>query len=442
MPLNVARQRRPRRFNPPLKKDATSSQTSATEDNLSTTVLPVATVRSTHAEEREAARTQTNIHYSLTKSSRYASKSIQPPQNVVQSSRKGRKHGKKGVFGDSCLPEERKDGDDQEVATRDTTSTSRQANKRAKKSDPFHIVEKRQMDFTSAEVNSTAVPKDFGNPIFESKEEMKESQHVEVEQVEQSQRIHTVLSYCDESHHEGGNVHFGSPMGMNELEQEECIHPGESGKDMEDSIVSDVVTYDTSLYEHNGPPYPYCGGLDSNLNYHFLPSDQDRRATEHDHDQIADLCRHSPESESDSETTVIPRRQFRVPSTRPCMYNFSVLPPKLNIKGITSRRKLSTRQKRVTVNENHNTSIPLKQVRERNVFDFQPSQESTRDTDVGDIDIGKRERQGGRSMLDQSRSALDVSYSRRTREEQVSSQHRCGTTEDTYLTGTCIFKQY
>ena len=430
MPLNVARQRRPRRFNPPLKKDATSSQTSATEDNLSTTVLPVATVRSTHTEEREAARTQTNIHYSLTKSSRYVSKSIQPPQNVVQSSRKGRKHGRKGVVGDSCLTEERKDDDDQEVTTRDTTSTNRQANKRAKKSDPFHIVEKRWTDFTSAEVNSTAVLKDFGNPIFESEEEMKESQHVEVEQVEQSQQIHTVLSYCDESHHEGGNVHFGSPMGMNELEQEECIHPGESGKDMEDSIVSDVVTYDTSLYEHNEPPYPYCGGLDSNLNYHFLPSDQDRGTMGHDHNQIADLCRHSPESESDSETTVIPRRQFKVPSARPCMYNFSVLPPKLNIKGITSRRKLSTRQKRVTVNENRNTSIPLKQVRERNVFDFQPSQESTRDTDVGDIDIGKRERQGGRSMLDQSRSALDVSYSRRTREEQVSSQHRCGTTED------------
>jgi len=437
VPLNVARQRRPRRFNPPLKKDATSSQTSASEDNLSTTVLPVVTVRNTHAEEYEAARTQTNVHYSLTKSSRYAIKSIQPPQNVVQSSRKGRKHGQKGVVGNSCLTEERKDEDDQEVTTRDTTSTNRQANKRAKKSDPFHIVEKRQMDFTSAEVNSTAVPKDFGNPIFESKEEMKESQHVEVEQVEQSQRIHTVLSYCDESHHEGGNVHVGSPMGMNELEQEECIHPGE---DMEDSIVSDMVTYDTSLYEHNEPPYPYCRGLNSNLNYHFLPSDQDRGTMEHNHNQIADLCRHSPESESDSETTVIPRRQFKVPSARPCTYNFSVLPPKLNIKGITSRRKLSTRQKRVTVNENHNTSIPLMQVRERTVFDFQPSQESTRD--VGDIDIGKREQQGGRSTLDQSRSALDVSYSRRTREEQVSSQHRCGTTEDTYLAGACIFKQY
>lgn len=440
MPLNVARQRRPRRFNPPLKKDATSSQTSATEDNLSTTVLPVATVGSTHAEE---PRTQTNIHCSLTKSSRYASKSIQPPQNIVQSSRKGRKHGKKGVVGDSCLTEERKDDDDQEVTTRDTTSTNRQANKCVKNIDPFHIVEKRQMDFTSAEVNSTAVPKDFGNPIFESKEEMKESQCVEVEQVEQSQRIHTVLSYCDESHHEGGNVHFGSPD-MNEFEQEECIHPGESGKDMEDSIVSDMVTCHTSLYEHNGPPYPrpYCNGLDSNLNYHFLPGDQDGVATEHDHDQIADLCRHSPESESDSETTVIPRRQFKVPSARPCMYNLSVLPPKLNIKGMTSRRKFSTRQKRVTVNENRNTSIPLKQVREHNVFDFQPSQESTKDTDVADIDIGKRERQGGRSTLDQSRSALDVSYSRRTREEQVSSQHRCGTTEDTYSAGACIFKQY
>ena len=278
-----------------------------------------------------------------------------------------------------------------------------------KKSDAFHGVQQRQMDVTSAGVNSIAVPEDFGDKSEE--ERMEESQDIEVEQVEQSQRIHTVLSYCDESHHTG--VHAETPV--DEREQEDYIHHGESEEDMEDL---DVVTCDT--------PYPHCGDPDSNP-YQSIHGVHGGVTMESEHrDQTADLCvqcDHSQESESDSESIGIPRRQFKVPSSRPCAYNFSVLPLQPPTKGITSRRKVSTRKKRVTLDENHDTSIPLLQVREQhNVFDFQPSQDSTRDTDVGDVDTGKGEQRCGKSTLNQSRSMLDISYSKRTKEEQVSCQ--------------------
>ena len=336
------------------------------------------------------------------KSSRTHSKGTEkclPPQ---QKAKKGRKRGKQAVDV-SSYPVAESDAvkDGQEITTSDTSDPKR-ANKRRKKSEKE---EERQMDFTSAEIQDNE-DLECSQPADSMKEEdVEESTEVE-QDLEQSQRTHTVLSYCDESHYAGVNT-------MDANVQEEWIRPRAiGGEGMEDSLFLDVVTRDVDVHGYNASPH----NLDPEP-YHYMPSDKNGQATE-----TNDFCLqidHSQESGSDAEQSGIPRRQFKVPKSRPCAYNFSILQSKPNT---TSSNRKPGQRKRVRVDESHNVSIPMVQGEEKHsVFDFQPSQEptTTMDTTMEDVGAGKEER-GKSSKLNQSRSKMaDVSYSTRTREEQV-----------------------
>ena len=327
-----------------------------------------------------------------------------PPQHKVQRVKKGRKCGKQAVDVSSCLVAESDAIEDGQGITKIDTNGPKRANKRRKKSEKE---EERQIDFTSAEIqDNISEDLECSRPADSKEEEVEES--TEVEHVEeQSQQAHTVLSYCDESHYAGGNT-------MDANAQEKCISQRVTGReDMEDSLFLDVVTRDVDIREHNASPHL----LDPEP-YHYMPSDKNCQPLE-----VDDLCLqidYSQESGSDAEQTGIPRRQFKVPRPRPCAYNFSILQSKLNT---TSSNRKPGQRKRVRVDESHNVSIPVVQGEEnRSVFDFQPSQEptTTTDTTMEDVCAGKEER-GKSSKLNQSRSKMaDVSYSTRTREEQVS----------------------
>ena len=180
-----------------------------------------------------------------------------PPQHKVQRVKKGRKRGKQAVDVSSCLVAESDAIEDGQGITTIDTNGPKRANKRRKKS------EKEQMDFTSVEIQDN-VPEDLecSRPPDSKEEEVEDS--TEVEQVEeQSQRAHTVLSYCDESHYAGGNT-------MDANAQEECISQRViGGEDMEDSLFLDVVTRDVDIREHNASPHL----LDPEP-YHYMPSDK------------------------------------------------------------------------------------------------------------------------------------------------------------------------
>ena len=334
---------------------------------------------------------------------RKGTEKFQPPQHKVQRPKKGRKRGREAVDNSSGIvaePDAVKDG--QEIKASDTSGTKR-ANKCTKRSEKE---EARQLDFTSAEPGDL----ECSQPVDSKEQGAEES--TEAEQAEEwSQRAHTVLSYCDESHYAGKSTHTEYTMDTNE--QEQCINPrAKGGEDMEDSLLLDMVTCDVDM-QHNSSP---CN-LETDP-CHYMPSDKDGEPME-----VNDLCLqngYSQESESDAEQSGIPRRQFKAPRSRPCAYNFSILQPKLNT---TSSKKKPGQRKRVRVDESHNVSIPAVHGGEKgSVFDFQPSQEpTTTDTTMEDVCAGKEEKGSGKSKLNQSRSKMvDASFSTRTREEQVS----------------------
>lgn len=404
-PSNATRRRQPKRFNPPLKKDASSSQPSTSQDNIPPSQREAVAGTSTHTTITDEAGNIDGSTVSGVKPSRTRRKGtekFQPPQHKVQRPQRGRKRGKEAVDNKSSIvaePDAIEDG--QEIKTSDTSGI-KQANKRTKK---LEKEEARQMDFTSAE------PEDLecSQPV-DSKEEGAEESN-EAEQAEEwSQRAHTVLSYCDESHYAGRSTHTEYTMDTNE--QEECVNPRpESGEDIEDSLLLDMVTCDVDM-QHNSSPF----NLETEPCIH-MSSGKDGEPME-----VNDLCLqsgYSQESESDAEQSGIPRRQFKAPRSRPCAYNFSILQPKLNT---TSSKKKPGQRKRVRVDESHNVSIPVVHGEKGSVFDFQPSQEpTTKDTTMEDVCAGKEEKGSGKNKLNQSRSKMaDASFSTRTREEQVS----------------------
>ena len=399
-PSNATRRRQPKRFNPPLKKDA---EPSTSQDNTAPSQNEAVAGTSTHTTITDEAVNIDGSTVSGAKPSRTRRKGtekFQPPQHKVQRPKKGRKRGKEAVDNSSGVVEEPdaiKDG--QEIKTSDT-SGPKQANKRTKKSEKE---EAGQMNFTSAEPEYL----ECSQPVDSKEEGAKESN--EAEQTEEwSQRIHTVLSYCDESHYAGRSTHIK----MDTNEQEECVNLRTKGEeDMDDSLLMDMVTCDVEM-QHNPSP---CDLETEPCIY--MPSDKDGELME-----VNDLCQqsgYSQESDCDAEQSGIPRRQFKAPRSRPCAYNFSILQPKLNP---TSFKKKPGQRKRVRVDESHNVSIPVVQGEKGSVFDFQPSQDSTTtDTAMEDVCAGKEEKGSGKSKLNQSRSKMvDASFSTRTREKQVS----------------------
>ena len=397
---NATRRRQPKRFNPPLKKDA---EPSTSQDNTAPSQSEAVAGTSTHTTITDEAVNIDGSTVSGAKPSRTRRKGtekFQPPQHKVQRPKKGRKRGKEAVDNSSGVvaePDAIKDG--QEIKTSDTSGPKR-ANKRTKNSEKE---EAGQMNFTSGEPEYL----ECSQPVDSKEEGAKESK--EAEQIEEwSQRTHTVLSYCDESHYAGRSIHIENTMDTNE--QEECVNPRTKGEeDMEDSLLLDMVTCDVEM-EHNPSPCDL-----QTEPYIYMPSDKDGEPME-----VNDLCQQSGYSEeSEAEQSGIPRRQFKAPRSRPCAYNFSFLQPKLNP---TSSKKKPGQRKRVRVDESHNVSIPVVQGEKGSVFDFQPSQDSTTmDTAMEDVCAGKEEKGSGKSKLNQSRSKMaDASFSTRTREEQVS----------------------
>ena len=200
---------------------------------------------------------------------------------------------------------------------------------------------------------------------------------------------HTVLSYCDEATwtQASSNIHCSVAF------EDDSLSLGEGdllqGHTEEDEDMDIDVGMELDPYAYPGDD----GSDDKHLQHQ------------------SDLCLDYPHSDSDTRSdgeeqlsSDIPRRQFKVPRSRPTTYNFSAL-PKQPAKGTT--KKPGAKRKRVQLN-----LVPQLQhdnQGELSIFDFQPSQ-----------GVADGEKEVTADKWNEPKSKLNVSVMGRTREEQVS----------------------
>ena len=273
----------------------------------------------------------------------------------------------------------------------------------------------------------------------------------------EERRVHTVLSYCSETSITQPDDQLMQPQLQSQedeiaeelLQGSKCTITGCSSEGLllDDSLLSNsgenvlsteeeetddglaVLSTSPQQRRHKGiDPFRFpSGSKHTAIDYEDRPLELQSRGGCKEAPNVDGECSTSEEAiHLNTGTSVIPRREFKVPRPKTSVYNFSVAPKELAKTAAKRRRPqglVCKRRPRLQTRFalSHITHDPLAAISgdspqgELSVFEFHASQEQSRAAGNDDSDDGRGLERGG-----DSRSRIDDALSTRTREEQVS----------------------